>query len=423
MAVESNRPTGRHHGARGGRLHGRPLRHDAAGRPRRAGPQGREPDRRRPRPRDRPFLDGESSPFVRLNRNKESVALDLKSADGKQAFLRLVARADVLVENLRPGAMTGLGFGYEAIREVNPRHRLRVGVRLGAGRPAGRAARAGHHGAGPRRPDEHHRHAGRRPGQDRRARSATSSARSTSRWASPRRSRSGTAPARASTSTSRCWSPASRSRSGRPASTSPPARSAARSARRTRAPPRTRRCGPPTATSRSARSPRRRGRGFCTALGPRGPAGRRALRRRLHAARPPGHPHPRDRGGHHHADHRRGGRGARRGRRALRPDRRLRPGLHRRPPEPARTTSGTRRTPRSGRSASSGRRCGCPGHRPGRTPPARSWVRAPAPPSSGRRSRPPRSTPSSSPGSPPIRPTPMAATPAVAPLPADDRPI
>jgi formyl-CoA transferase len=68
-----------------------------------------------------PFLDGESSPFIRLNRNKESVALDLKSPEGKQAFLRLAARADVLVENLRPGAMTGLGFGYEAIREVNPR--------------------------------------------------------------------------------------------------------------------------------------------------------------------------------------------------------------------------------------------------------------------------------------------------------------
>jgi crotonobetainyl-CoA:carnitine CoA-transferase CaiB-like acyl-CoA transferase len=68
-----------------------------------------------------PFLDGESSPFIRLNRNKESVALDLKSPDGKKAFLALAARADVLVENLRPGAMTGLGFGYEAIRAVNPR--------------------------------------------------------------------------------------------------------------------------------------------------------------------------------------------------------------------------------------------------------------------------------------------------------------
>jgi crotonobetainyl-CoA:carnitine CoA-transferase CaiB-like acyl-CoA transferase len=68
-----------------------------------------------------PFLDGESSPFVRLNRNKESVALDLKSPEGKEAFLRLVARADVLVENLRPGAMRGLGFGYDELRTINPR--------------------------------------------------------------------------------------------------------------------------------------------------------------------------------------------------------------------------------------------------------------------------------------------------------------
>jgi formyl-CoA transferase len=68
-----------------------------------------------------PFLDGESSPFVRLNRNKESVALDLKSRDGKKAFLALAARADVLVENLRPGAMTALGLGYQAIRAINPR--------------------------------------------------------------------------------------------------------------------------------------------------------------------------------------------------------------------------------------------------------------------------------------------------------------
>ncbi len=68
-----------------------------------------------------PFLEDESSPFIRLNRNKESVALDLKSTEGKEAFLRLAARADVLVENLRPGAMTGLGFGYDRIREINPR--------------------------------------------------------------------------------------------------------------------------------------------------------------------------------------------------------------------------------------------------------------------------------------------------------------
>src|SRR3982074_2249661 len=57
-----------------------------------------------------PFLDGESSNFVRLNRNKRSLALDLKSAEGKEIFRKLAARADVIVENLRPGTMADLGL-------------------------------------------------------------------------------------------------------------------------------------------------------------------------------------------------------------------------------------------------------------------------------------------------------------------------
>ncbi|WP_222264918.1 CaiB/BaiF CoA transferase family protein [Modestobacter marinus] len=68
-----------------------------------------------------PFLDGESSPYLRLNRNKESIALDLKSAAGKEAFLALVRTADVVIENLRPGAMKRLGLGAADIWEVNPR--------------------------------------------------------------------------------------------------------------------------------------------------------------------------------------------------------------------------------------------------------------------------------------------------------------
>lgn len=67
-----------------------------------------------------PFLEGQSSPFARLNRNKESVALDLKVPEGRAAFLRLAAAADAVVENLRPGAMGRLGLDYAAVREVNP---------------------------------------------------------------------------------------------------------------------------------------------------------------------------------------------------------------------------------------------------------------------------------------------------------------
>jgi crotonobetainyl-CoA:carnitine CoA-transferase CaiB-like acyl-CoA transferase len=68
-----------------------------------------------------PFVNGESSPFLRLNRHKRSVALDLKSPEGKRAFLRLAATADVVVENLRPGAMRALELTYDDIRVVNPR--------------------------------------------------------------------------------------------------------------------------------------------------------------------------------------------------------------------------------------------------------------------------------------------------------------
>jgi formyl-CoA transferase len=67
-----------------------------------------------------PFVEGESSPFARLNRNKESVGLDLKHPDGLAAFRRLVESADVLVENLRPGTMRRLGLGYDELRAINP---------------------------------------------------------------------------------------------------------------------------------------------------------------------------------------------------------------------------------------------------------------------------------------------------------------
>ena len=57
--------------------------------------------------------------FPAYNRNKRSLCVDLKSAEGKAAVLRLVDAADVVVENFRPGTMERLGFGFEALRERN----------------------------------------------------------------------------------------------------------------------------------------------------------------------------------------------------------------------------------------------------------------------------------------------------------------
>lgn len=68
-----------------------------------------------------PLIEGEGSAFMRLNRNKRSVALDLKSASGKEVFRKLVATADIVVENLRPGTMADLGLDYERLRRLNPR--------------------------------------------------------------------------------------------------------------------------------------------------------------------------------------------------------------------------------------------------------------------------------------------------------------
>ena len=62
-----------------------------------------------------------SSAYIQINRGKRQVVLDLKDADAKQAVSRLIERADVLVENFRPGVMAKLGFSWEAAREINPR--------------------------------------------------------------------------------------------------------------------------------------------------------------------------------------------------------------------------------------------------------------------------------------------------------------
>jgi crotonobetainyl-CoA:carnitine CoA-transferase CaiB-like acyl-CoA transferase len=68
-----------------------------------------------------PFVKSESALFVQLNRNKRSIALDLKTDAGKEALRRLLADADVIVEGYRPGVMERLGFGHDAVAALNPR--------------------------------------------------------------------------------------------------------------------------------------------------------------------------------------------------------------------------------------------------------------------------------------------------------------
>ncbi|MFD8014794.1 CaiB/BaiF CoA transferase family protein [Streptomyces sp. NPDC058955] len=67
-----------------------------------------------------PFADGQATYFLGVNRNKRSVALDLTDPDGRAAARAIVDRADVLVENFRPGTMEKLGLGFEEVRRTNP---------------------------------------------------------------------------------------------------------------------------------------------------------------------------------------------------------------------------------------------------------------------------------------------------------------
>ena len=68
-----------------------------------------------------PFIGGESAYFLSINRNKESLTLDLKHARSREVVDALLAKADVLVENFRPGTMDRLGLGYEQIASRFPR--------------------------------------------------------------------------------------------------------------------------------------------------------------------------------------------------------------------------------------------------------------------------------------------------------------
>jgi crotonobetainyl-CoA:carnitine CoA-transferase CaiB-like acyl-CoA transferase len=67
-----------------------------------------------------PQINDESYCFAVLNRNKRSIALDLKNAQGREVFLKLAAQADIVIENFRPGVVKRLGIDYDNVRLVNP---------------------------------------------------------------------------------------------------------------------------------------------------------------------------------------------------------------------------------------------------------------------------------------------------------------
>ena len=67
-----------------------------------------------------PFAGGESAYFLSVNRNKRSIGVDLKDPEGLERVRRLAAGADVLIENMRRGALERFGLGYEALKETNP---------------------------------------------------------------------------------------------------------------------------------------------------------------------------------------------------------------------------------------------------------------------------------------------------------------
>src|SRR4029079_13384653 len=89
-----------------------------------------------------PRFAGESAMFAQLNRGKKSLVLDLKSAQARDKLMPLIERADVLVEQFRPGVMARLNLGYNAVKAVN--RRLVYCSITGYGQIGPRAGEAGH---------------------------------------------------------------------------------------------------------------------------------------------------------------------------------------------------------------------------------------------------------------------------------------
>ncbi len=89
-----------------------------------------------------PRIGSESAPYAVLNAGKKSIVADLKTEEGRRSLEPLLARADVVVEQFRPGVMERLGLGYEAVRRINPR--IVYCSITGYGQEGPRAGEAGH---------------------------------------------------------------------------------------------------------------------------------------------------------------------------------------------------------------------------------------------------------------------------------------
>ncbi|MCC7485731.1 MAG: CoA transferase [Burkholderiales bacterium] len=98
-----------------------------------------------------PRVDGVSAPFAAVNHSKRGVTIDLASAEGAEVFRRLVATADVLLENFRPGTLERLGLGRDALSGLNPKLiycaiRAFPAATAGAARPGYEASMQAHSG-------------------------------------------------------------------------------------------------------------------------------------------------------------------------------------------------------------------------------------------------------------------------------------
>ena len=158
-------------------------------------PQG---DATRGQLRDVPNAD--SLYFTMLNCNKRSITVNMKTAEGKQVFVDLLKKCDMIMENFGPGVLDRFGFTWEKIHEINPKIVMGSIKGFGSTRPVRRLQGLRERGAGDGRRDEHHRRA-RRPAfrhrrADRRLGHRPAPRDRAARGAAPGRE----APARASTS-------------------------------------------------------------------------------------------------------------------------------------------------------------------------------------------------------------------------------